>query len=138
MEKIDNKKCSKCRQEKPVEEFGKYKQCRSCLDYCRLYSKNNAEKRRTWAKEHIEKTKEQKQVKVFCDECKIEIQQGSWSRHIETKGHLANIGKDDKEFFEKTKWMKCSVCNNYEIQCKNYKRHTQTILHQENLKKSGG
>ena len=64
----DTKKCSKCRRVKPVAEFGEYKQCQPCLDYCRLYSKNNAEKRRDWAKENVEKTKEVKQTKVYCDD----------------------------------------------------------------------
>ena len=128
----DTKKCSKCRKVKP---FGEYKQCQTCLEYCRFYSKNNPEKRREWAKENAEKTKENKQVKVYCDDCKVEIQKGSWSKHIRSREHLSNIGKDDKEEFEKIKWMKCPVCDDYDIQLKNYKRHTTTMKHQENLKK---
>ena len=83
----------------------------------------------------LKKTKEEKQVKVYCDDCKVEIQKGSWSRHIQSKEHLLNIGRDGREHFEKTKWMTCPVCNDYPIQSINFKRHTQTIKHQENLKK---
>ena len=110
----DTKKCSKCRKVKPVGEFGEYKQCSSCLDYCRSYSKNNPEKRRDWARENVEKTKELKQTKVHCDACKIEIQKGRWSKHIQSEDHLTNIGTDDREYFEKTKWMTCPVCNDCE------------------------
>ena len=56
------------------------------------------EKRRTWAKENVEKTKEEKHTNVHCDACKLEIQKGSWSKHIQSKGHLINIGKDDGGF----------------------------------------
>ena len=81
----DTKRCSKCGKVKPVGEFGGYKQCQPCLEYCRLYSKNNPEKRREWAKENVEKTKEDKQVKVYCEDCKKEIQKGSWSKHIQSR-----------------------------------------------------
>ena len=131
----DTKKCSKCRKVKPVGEFGEYKQCQPCLEYCRSYSKNNPEKRREWAKENVEKTKEVKQAKVYCEDCKKEIQNGSWSSHIKSRDHLINTGQDEREHFEKTKWMTCPVCNDYPIQSIKYKRHTQTIKHQENLKK---
>jgi hypothetical protein len=121
----DTKKCSKCRKVKPVGEFGEYKQCSSCLDdYCKLYSKNNPGKRRYWARENVEKTKEPKQTKVHCDACEVEIQKGSWSKHIQSRDHLTNIGKDDREYFEKTKWMTCPVCNDYPIQSIKFKRHT--------------
>ena len=41
----------------------------------------------------LKKTKEEKQVKVYCDDCKVEIQKGSWSRHIQSKEHLLNTGQ---------------------------------------------
>ena len=131
----DTKKCSRCGKKKQIADFGEYKQCSSCLDYCRDYSKNHAEQRRNWAKENAEKTKEEKQTKIYCDDCNLEIQKGSWAKHVQSKNHLINIGKDDREFFEKTKWMTCPICNDFPIQNIKYKRHTQTTKHQENLKK---
>ena len=66
---------------------------------------------------------------------KLKFKKGSWSKHIRSREHLSNIGKDDKEEFEKIKWMKCPVCDDYDIQLKNYKRHTTTMKHQDNFKK---
>ena len=83
----------------------------------------------------LKKTKEDKQAKVYCDDCKKEIQKGSWSKHIQSRDHLINTGQDEREHFEKTKWMTCPVCNDYPTQSIKFKRHTQTIKHQENLKK---
>ena len=50
----DTKKCSKCRKVKP---FGEYKQCQTCLEYCRFYSKNNPEKEENGQKKMLKKQK---------------------------------------------------------------------------------
>ena len=90
----DTKKCSKCRKVKPVGEFGEYKQCSSCLDdYCKLYSKNNPGKRRDWARENVEKTKELKQTKVHCDACKVEIQRAGGQNIFNQKTTLQILVK---------------------------------------------
>ena len=132
MENVETKKRSRC---KKIEVAENYKQCKTCLEYCRAYSKNNADKRNAYAKDYVEKRKAISSQKMYCNDCKIEVQKGSWPQHIKSKGHLWNTRKDCREFDDKQKWMTCPVCKNYPIQSQNYKRHLGTALHSENLKK---
>ena len=135
MEKIETKICSKCNNQKPIEDFGKYKQCSKCVEYCKEYNRKNAEKRSAYAKDYIEKTKEDRQTKVFCNDCNVEVQKCNFEKHFKSKTHLWNTGQDaKKEFDDKSKYTKCEVCN-WSVQTKSYKRHLQTPTHLENLNK---
>ena len=119
-------KCAKCK--KGMEE-SKYKTCDNCREYMRQNHQKNKEKyyeqRRDHYYNHIEEAREY--AKNYGREHREEI-------NARRRKHRAE--NSDKNI-AKIRWMKCPVCDNYEIQSSNYKRHTQTIMHQENLKKPG-
>ena len=123
----DNKiSCAKCFKE--MEE-GRYKTCDKCREYMRNYHQKNKEKNNARRMEHYIQNREHalEYARQYGKENRAKINE---RRRIHRAENIETVNA-------KIKWMKCPVCDNYEIQSKNYKRHTLTGLHQENLKKSG-
>ena len=101
-------------------EEGKYKNCDKCREYMRANHQKNKEKqnerRRDYYYNHIEEAKE-------------------YARNERRRNHRCHRAENIEQVNAKIKWMTCPVCDDYEIQCKNYKRHARTTKHLENLKK---
>ena len=106
-------------------EEGKCKTCDKCREYMRANHQKNKEKynerRREYYYNHIEEAKEY--ARNYGRTHREEINERRRNHRAENIEHVN----------AKIKWMTCPVCDDYEIQCKNYKRHTQTTKHLENL-----
>ena len=86
------KKCSKCRQLKLMEEFDEGKaRCKNCSEYKQQYRENHREELRLKAKEMYEQNKKQIQNKhkerVEHPICKIEVGRNTMKRHERSKRH---------------------------------------------------
>ena len=108
-------------------EEGKYKTCDKCREYMGANHQKNKEKynerRRDYYYNHIVEAKE------YARNC------GRTHREEINERRRNHRAENIEQVNAKIKWMTCPVCDDYEIQCKNYKRHTQTTKHLENLKK---
>ena len=102
-------KCAKCFKE--MEE-GKYKTCDKCGEYMRANHQKNKEihneRRREYYYNHIEEAKEY--ARNYGRTHREEINERRRNHRAE------NI----EQVNAKIKWMTCPVCDDYEIQCKNY------------------
>ena len=118
-------KCAKCFKE--MEEC-KYKICDKCREYMRANHQNNKEKRnerrRNHYYDHIDEAKEY--ARKYHKEHREE--RNEKKRELYAKVRTENID----EVNAKIKWMTCPVCKS-ELQIGNWKRHTQTKIHQGNL-----
>ena len=93
------KKCSKCRQLKLMEEFDEGKaRCKNCSEYKQQYRENHREELRLKAKELYEQNKKQilnllnkHKEKVERPICKIEMGRNKMTRHERTKRHQNNM-----------------------------------------------
>ena len=108
-------KCAKCFKE--MEE-GKYKTCDKCREYMRANHQKNKEKynerRREYYYNHIEEAKEYAR------------NYGRTHREEINERRIIHRAENIEQVNAKITWMTCPVCDDYEIQCKNYKRHTHT------------
>lgn len=123
---MDNQKpkCAKCLKEMDED---KYKTCDKSREYMKQNHQKNKEarnqRRMEYYRNHLEEAKAC--AKKYKEEHRAEINE-------RTRKHRAeNIEK----ITAKIKWTKCPTYN-WEVQSKHVKRHTQTLVHQENLKKS--
>ena len=118
--------CKGCSKEK---EESKFKTCEKCREKNKNQHYKNKEKNNERRRNHYYENREHalEYAKAYNEEHREEINERR------RKHRVNNI----ETVNAKIKWMTCPVCNNYEIKCSNYKRHTQTILHQENLKQLG-
>ena len=74
MEKAEIQICSKCKKEKPINEFYK-SHCRTCHDYNTTYR---------------DKNKHRAPIEQYCEFCKYDVLKKNWKAHSVTKNHLLN------------------------------------------------
>ena len=92
MNEHNNKKCSKCKETKTLENFTNGKACcQKCCEYKQQYREYHREELRQKAKEYYEKYREQKlekhKEKVEGPICKTVVSTSAMLRHKNTQRH---------------------------------------------------
>ena len=97
MENVETKKCSRCKRREVVEN---YKQCASCLEYSRNYTKTHPESRKeltkSWKERNPERIKEYNNEQVECPYCKQKYSRKYLWKH---KKYTNNFDKNIKKYF---------------------------------------
>ena len=100
-EKIEKKKCRKCRCWRELNLYrGENLTCNICLGHRENWAKKNPEKVREMNEKYWDEHKEEKKehnkknssVVVECKICECWVKKSNWARHEKTKKHLMGIG----------------------------------------------
>jgi hypothetical protein len=108
MNEHKGRKCSKCKNTQPLDNFDNGKAlCQKYSEYKQQYRENHREELRQKQRERYKQYKGQKlekqKEKVACPICKIDISRNKMLRHERTQRHKNNLNKPDPKQIEQQK-----------------------------------